>query len=74
MQTAPANTPGFQFRASIRISTDRAGRKRAHYWSMRGARWFSMEVAKAELFLATGLAATAVDFNAQTIIAAMEVA
>lgn len=50
------NTPGYNVRISIKLTTDRAGRPRAQYWSMRMLRWFPIAREKAEFFLATGAA------------------
>lgn len=40
---------------SIKFSTDKAGRPRAHYWGLAG-RWLPISIAQAELWIATGKA------------------
>ena len=40
---------------TIRFSTDKNGRARAHYWGA-ARRWLAISVAKADLMLATGAA------------------
>jgi hypothetical protein len=51
-----ANTPGYSFRLTIRIKTDKAGWRRASYWSMRTMRNLPLPIDKADWFLATGQA------------------
>lgn len=38
---------------SIRFTTDKNGKRRAHYWGL-ARRWLPISIAKAELMLATG--------------------
>jgi hypothetical protein len=40
---------------SIKFSTDKAGRPRAHYWGL-ARRWLPISIAKAEFWIATGKA------------------
>jgi len=40
---------------SIKFSTDKAGRPRAHYWG-RARRWLPISIAEAQLWIATGKA------------------
>lgn len=49
---APATTPGFNHRIDIWFSTDRRGRKLAHYWSYAAFRAIRFPLADAELFIA----------------------
>lgn len=49
-------TPGFNIRLTIRIKTNKSGRKIAQRWSPRALRWVPMPLADAELFLATNQA------------------
>jgi hypothetical protein len=40
---------------SVKFSTDKAGRPRAHYWGL-ARRWLPISVDKAQLWIATGKA------------------
>jgi len=47
------NTPGYSIRLTIKITTDKTGRRRATYWSMRAMRNLPLKIDDADLFLAT---------------------
>lgn len=49
-------TPGFNCRLSIRFSTDKNGRKLAHYWSAKAVRYIRVGTADAEMWIAQDLA------------------
>jgi hypothetical protein len=51
-----APTPGRNFRLDIWFSTDRAGRKIAHYWSYRAGRAIRLPLADAEIWAVTDAA------------------
>jgi len=46
-------TPGYDRRITIKIKTDKNGRRRATYWSMRAMRNLSLKIDVADLLLAT---------------------
>lgn len=47
------NTPGYDFRIKIRLTTDKKGRERAAYWSWRTQRWLPIKIVDAWHWLAT---------------------
>jgi hypothetical protein len=55
-RTAKPKTPGYNCHLEVFFSTDKNGRKLAHYWSHRGFRAIRMSLADAKLFVATGQA------------------
>lgn len=58
--TTTQNTPGYNTRIAIFFTTDRNGRKVAYRWSGMQVRAFRMQLAEAELLVATE-AATLLD-------------
>lgn len=50
------NTPGYNCRIAIRFTTDKNGRKLAHYWSRGAFRWIRIVTANAEMWIAQDLA------------------
>lgn len=53
MQTTANTTPGYNSRITVRIRTNKKGRKMAHYFSRACCRWLPLKVADAEMFIAT---------------------
>lgn len=47
------NTPGYNSRITVRIKTNKNGRRIAHYWGYMGRRWLPMKIAEAEMLIAT---------------------
>lgn len=48
-----SNTPGYNFRLTIKIKADKNGKRRATYWSMRAMRNLPLPIDTADLLLAT---------------------
>jgi len=46
-------TPGYGYRLTIKIKTNKTGQRRATYWSMLGMRNMPLPIDKADLLLAT---------------------
>ena len=50
------NTPGYDRRITITIKTNKAGKRRATFWSMQTMRNLPLPIDTADLFLAMDLA------------------